>query len=184
MKDVFDLLVQVITVDIFIGFGLYSILYVLVMTFKKDLKLLQTLDTNSTRFVVFVGIIYFAINLIWTINLFAEPGVYKVRGQYWWVPWLQPLIWTMITQLFWINKIKELKVIRIIIAILLIVSFERYVIIVTSFHRDYIPWNWMMFSWITPTEIIIGLTTKIILFCALATLYSYVLGKLKLILNY
>jgi hypothetical protein len=46
MKDVFDLLVQIITVDIFIGFGLYSILYVLVTTFKKDLKLLQTLDTN------------------------------------------------------------------------------------------------------------------------------------------
>jgi hypothetical protein len=183
MKGVFDLLAQIITVDIFIGFGLYSILYVLVTIFKKDIKLLETLDMNSTRFIVFVGIVYFAINLIWTISLFAEPEDSKVRGQYWWVPWLQLLIWTSITQLFWIKKLKELKLIRIIIAILLIVSFERYVIIVTSFHRDYIPWNWMMFSSITPTEIVIGLTTKIILFCGLATLYSFMLGKLKLILN-
>jgi hypothetical protein len=181
MKDVFDFLAQLITVDIFIGFGLYSILYVLVSALKKDVNLLETLDENSTRFIVFVGLIYFAINLIWAISLFAEPSDFKVRGQYWWAPWLQPLIWTFITQLFWIKRIKELKFIRIIIAVLLIVSFERYVIIVTSIHRDYIPWNWVMFSWITPTEIIIGLTTKIILFCGLATLYSLTVRKLKLI---
>jgi hypothetical protein len=185
MKDFLDLVMHVIRVDIFIGFGLYSILYVLITLFKKDIRLLETMDLNSARFITFAGIIYFLSIVFWTILSFATlPDSNTAPRQFWWVPWLQPLIWILITQLFWINKIKNIKVLRVVIAMVLIVSFEMFVIIVTSLHRDHVPETWStesgtIFNWISPSELIFGLTTKIVLFCLLATLYVFIVDKLK-----
>jgi hypothetical protein len=177
---------QIIRIDIFIGFGLYSILYVLITLFKKDIRLLETVDLNSARFIVFSGIIYFLSIIIWTVISVATLHDFDTgRTQFWWAPWLQSLLWILITQLFWIKKIRNVKILRVVIAILLIVSFEMYVIIVTSFHRDYVPeiWTtraWTMFNWTTPSEIILGLTTKIVLFCLLSTLYVFIVDRIKL----
>lgn len=181
MRDFLDLTIQVITIDIFIGFGVFSFLYVLITLFKKDINFLTTLDSKAVRFIIFTGLVYLTLVTVGTIYSLTTSDGKQTRGQYWWAPWLQPLIWTVITQLFWIKKIREIKILRIIIAILLIISFERYVIIVTSFHRDYLPGTWAMFSFLTPTEIILGLTAKVIVFVLLSTLYSFIADRLKLI---
>lgn len=187
MKDFFSFVIEFIRVDIFIGFGLYSILYVLITLFKKDIQLLETLDKNSARFIVFAGIIYFLSIVVWAILSFAmldDPEL-KQR-QFWWAPWIQQLIWILITQLFWIQKVRKIKILRILIVIPLIISFEMFVILVTSFHRDYVPSWWStgeggtIFSWISPWELLLGLTLKIGLFCLLATLYGFVVDRLKL----
>lgn len=183
MKDFLDLTIQVITIDIFIGFGVVSILYVLITLFKKDIKFLTTLDSNAAKFIVFTGLIYFTLVTVGTIYTLTTSDGQQIHGQYWWAPWLQPLIWTVITQLFWIRKIREIKILRVVIAILFIISFERYVIIVTSFHRDYLPGTWAMFSFLTPKEIILGLTTKVFVFVLLSTLYSFITDRLKLIVS-
>ena len=186
MEDFLDLVVQIIRVDIFIGFGLYSLLYVLITFFKKDIRLLETLDANSVRFITFAGIIYFLSIVIPTIiSVTTSSDSNAEHRQFWWVPWLQPLIWILITQIFWIKKIRNIKILRVLIAILLIVSFEMYVIIVTSFHRDYLPatWatgTWTLFDWMSPFEIILGMTAKVILFCLLSTLYVFIVDRLKL----
>ena len=182
MKDFLDLIIQIIKVDIFIGFGLYSILYVLITLFKRDIRLLETVDLNSARFIVFAGIIYFLSIIIWTI--ISSYDFDSGRRQFWWTPWLQPLLWILITQLFWIKKIRNIKILRVVISILLIVSFEMYVIIVTSLHRDYVPetWTtgtWTMFNWMTPIGIILGLVTKVALFCLLSTLYVFIADRKK-----
>jgi len=70
--------------------------------------------------------------------------------------------WTMITcnvitpQLFWFNKIRKSPTATFIISIFVNIGmwFERFVIIVTSLHRDYLPSSWANYS---PTFVEIGI---------------------------
>ena len=51
-------------------------------------------------------------------------------------------------QLFWIKAVRRNMVIVFIISIFVNIGmwFERFVIIVTSLHRDYLPSNWAYYS--------------------------------------
>ena len=70
--------------------------------------------------------------------------------------------WTMMTcnvispQLFWIKKIRTNLTATFILSIVVNIGmwFERFVIIVTSLHRDYIPSSWSMFY---PTWVDVGI---------------------------
>lgn len=70
--------------------------------------------------------------------------------------------WTMMTcnvispQLFWIKKIRTNLTATFILSIVVNIGmwFERFVIIVTSLHRDYLPSSWSMFY---PTWVDIGI---------------------------
>lgn len=69
--------------------------------------------------------------------------------------------WTMMTcnvispQLFWIKKIRTNLTATFILSIVVNIGmwFERFVIIVTSLHRDYVPSSWSMFY---PTWVDVG----------------------------
>ena len=70
--------------------------------------------------------------------------------------------WTMMTcnvispQLFWFKKIRRSLIATFILSIVVNIGmwFERYVIIVTSLHRDYVPSSWGEF---VPTVVDIGI---------------------------
>jgi len=75
-------------------------------------------------------------------------------------------------QLMWFKKLRTSIVFSFIISIVVNVGmwFERFVIIVTSLHRDYLPSSWTMF---TPTFVDIGIFLGTIgFFFALFLLYS------------
>jgi molybdopterin-containing oxidoreductase family membrane subunit len=59
-------------------------------------------------------------------------------------------------QLMWIKKLRRSLIFTYIISIVVNIGmwFERFVIIVTSVHRDYLPSSWSMFY---PTHIDIGI---------------------------
>jgi molybdopterin-containing oxidoreductase family membrane subunit len=59
-------------------------------------------------------------------------------------------------QLFWFRKLRRSIVATFIISIFVNIGmwFERFVIIVTSLHRDYLPSSWSMFY---PTFVDIGI---------------------------
>ena len=59
-------------------------------------------------------------------------------------------------QIMWIKKIRTSIIISFIISIVVNVGmwFERFVIIVTSLHRDFLPSSWVMFS---PSFVDIGI---------------------------
>jgi Ni/Fe-hydrogenase subunit HybB-like protein len=69
--------------------------------------------------------------------------------------------WTMMTcnvispQLFWFKKLRTSLTFTFVMSIIINIGmwFERYVIIVTSLHRDYVPSSWTMFS---PTFVDLG----------------------------
>ncbi|MFN7492968.1 MAG: hypothetical protein ACK5RG_08650 [Cyclobacteriaceae bacterium] len=186
MIDVVDLSIEIIRLDIFIGFGVYSLLYVLITLFKKDIPILETIDHNASRFIVFSGIVFSALNILWIILAIATLPDYTInQREYWWAPWIQIALWVFITQLFRIPKIRKAKMLRIVFALLLIVSYEMFVIIVTSIHRDYVPVSWFMgsrsaFDWIAPYGIVVGLLTKVVFFCLLSTLYTFIADRVKL----
>jgi len=80
----------------------------------------------------------------------------RASGPYWWAYWSMMTCNVITPQLFWFKKIRRSFVATFIISIFVNIGmwFERFVIIVTSLHRDYLPSSWTMFH---PTFVDIGI---------------------------
>jgi len=80
----------------------------------------------------------------------------RATGPYWWAYWSMMTCNVITPQLFWFPKIRKSLVATFIISIFVNIGmwFERFVIIVTSLHRDYLPSSWMMFH---PSFVDIGI---------------------------
>ncbi|MGZ5303728.1 MAG: NrfD/PsrC family molybdoenzyme membrane anchor subunit, partial [Bacteroidia bacterium] len=74
----------------------------------------------------------------------------RAFGPYWWSYWIMVTCNVVTPQLFWSRKIRRSPVAIFIISIFVNIGmwFERFVIIVTSLHRDFLPSSWAMY---TPT---------------------------------
>ncbi|WP_297762725.1 NrfD/PsrC family molybdoenzyme membrane anchor subunit [uncultured Muriicola sp.] len=96
----------------------------------------------------------------------------RATGPYWWAYLLMMSCNVVSPQIMWFKKIRTSIVVSFIISIVVNVGmwFERFVIIVTSLHRDYLPSSWTMFS---PTFVDIGIFIGTIgFFFVLFLLYS------------
>ena len=80
----------------------------------------------------------------------------RATGPYWWAYAIMMTCNVLTPQLYWIKSIRTSFVATFVISIFINIGmwFERFVIIVTSLHRDYLPSAWTMFS---PTFIDIGI---------------------------
>ncbi|TAF33035.1 MAG: hydrogenase [Cytophagales bacterium] len=74
----------------------------------------------------------------------------RATGQYWWSYWAMMTCNVISPQLFWFKRIRTSIVMTFVLSIVVNIGmwFERFVIIVTSLHRDYLPSSWGYF---TPT---------------------------------
>ena len=72
----------------------------------------------------------------------------RATGPYWWAYWTMMTCNVVSPQLFWFKKIRTSIVATFILSIVVNIGmwFERFVIIVTSLHRDYLPSSWAMFQ--------------------------------------
>jgi molybdopterin-containing oxidoreductase family membrane subunit len=79
----------------------------------------------------------------------------RATGPYFWAYWSMMTCNVISPQLFWFKKIRTNIIATFILSIIVNIGmwFERFVIIVTSLHRDYLPSSWSMFH---PTFIDIG----------------------------
>ena len=79
----------------------------------------------------------------------------RATGPYWWAYALMMGCNVLTPQLYWIKSIRESFIATFILSIFVNIGmwFERFVIIVTSLHRDFLPSSWTMFS---PTFVDIG----------------------------
>ncbi|MFC6997895.1 NrfD/PsrC family molybdoenzyme membrane anchor subunit [Rufibacter roseus] len=79
----------------------------------------------------------------------------RATGPYWWAYWSMMTCNVITPQLFWFRGIRRSLTATFIISIFVNIGmwFERFVIIVTSLHRDFLPSSWVMFS---PTAIDVG----------------------------
>lgn len=105
-----------------------------------------------------VGIAYITEFVIaWYSGVDAEQYVFvnRARGPYAWAYWSMMSCNVLSPQFFWFKKIRTSVVATFILSIVVNIGmwFERFVIIVTSLHRDYLPSSWSYFS---PTLVDIG----------------------------
>ena len=79
----------------------------------------------------------------------------RALGPYWWAYWGMMLCNVVSPQLFWSRKLRRSIFWTFFLSIVVNIGmwFERFVIIVTSIHRDYLPSSWIMYS---PTWVDIG----------------------------
>jgi len=112
----------------------------------------------------------------------------RATGPYWWAYWSMMTCNVITPQLFWFKKIRINIPFAWILSIIVNIGmwFERFVIIVTSLHRDYIPSSWVMFypTW-TDVGIFVGsiglFFTMFLLF--IRVLPSVAMAEVKLLLK-
>jgi molybdopterin-containing oxidoreductase family membrane subunit len=112
----------------------------------------------------------------------------RATGPYWWAYWSMMTCNVITPQLFWFKKLRTSLIVSFILSIFVNIGmwFERFVIIVTSLHRDFIPSSWSMFH---PTFVDVGIFLGTIgIFFTLFLLFSrffpvLALNELKSILK-
>ncbi|BDD05094.1 NrfD/PsrC family molybdoenzyme membrane anchor subunit [Aureibacter tunicatorum] len=105
-----------------------------------------------------VGIAYITEFFIaWYSGVQAEQYAFinRMTGPYWWAYWSMMTCNVFSPQLFWFKKIRRSIAATFFLSIVVNIGmwFERFVIIVTSLHRDYLPSSWAYF---TPTAYDVG----------------------------
>jgi len=72
----------------------------------------------------------------------------RATGNYWWAYWTMITCNVIIPQIFWVKKMRTNIAVMFAVSIMINIGmwFERFVIIVTSLHRDYLPSSWGYFS--------------------------------------
>lgn len=180
----FDFILNFIRIDLILGFGWYSVLFFTLKLFKYKKDLLTEFDKDACKTFVFLGILFaviwfLAVTLDYAMIMTEDEKTQflgRLTGEYSFGIWFQPLFWLIITQLIRFNIIKKFLFFRILIVIPFVLTFERFVIIVTSLHRDYLPSSWTMyvdlgFTW---WEFLLSILLKAIEFGIIVLAYKYV----------
>ena len=78
----------------------------------------------------------------------AYAFINRATGPFWWAYWAMMTCNVVSPQLFWVRSIRRSVKWTFFISVIVNIGmwFERFVIIVTSLHRDYIPSSWANFS--------------------------------------
>jgi molybdopterin-containing oxidoreductase family membrane subunit len=149
---------------IFSGFAMVLTLMLITRdVFKlKDYITLEHIESMNKVIILtgsIVGVAYITEFFIaWYSGVEYEQYAFinRATGPYWWAYWSMMTCNVITPQLFWFRKIRRSVVLTFIISIFVNIGmwFERFVIIVTSLHRDYIPSSWAMFS---PSIIDVGI---------------------------
>lgn len=149
-------------------------------------------DKSALQVIIYGGIVWL---LLWLISIFSYymklDGIDKseyynrLTGQYSYGIWIQPIFWFLLTQLYRIKFIKRFLIFRIAISLLFVVTLERFVILATSLHRDYLPndWTWGINLTLNPYWLFLGWVGKILIFLLLVTLYHFAKRKIKTLYN-
>lgn len=74
--------------------------------------------------------------------------VNRAFGPYWWAYWIMATCNVIIPQVFWFKRFRRHIPTMFVVSIFVNIGmwFERFVITVTSLHRDFLPANWGMFN--------------------------------------
>jgi len=182
MQHTLNLLLEIIRIDFFIAFGIFSLIYLIISVFIKK-TILENIDNHAISFISFLGIIFLIIWITSIIISYTENSIdeknymlNRMFGKYWFGYWAQPLLWILATQLYRFKKISENILFRIVSSFILIISIEQYIILITSLHSDYLPSSYRMHNNadIYPENLIISLLIKITIYLCFSELYRLI----------
>ena len=120
----------------------------------KDLITTRHLDVMAkvmlaTGWIVFYGYMMEAFVAWYSASYFEGFVIWnRMTGPYWWSLWLLVLCNGLVPQLLWLKKVRTTPLTLFCISIVVNIGMwlERYVIIVTSLHRDFLPSSWGMYA--------------------------------------
>ncbi len=150
----------------------------------KKLAFKEAFILTGVQVLRFVGILYFILFCIdaylqyttSSSNAGTVSVVPPMFGPYWIYYWFSPLMYLLLSQLFWIKKLYIKKVALITLAImLLILPSQRFVVFITSFHRDYLPSSWIMYSGNMALQVLLNIV--VFIFAVFTVMIAT--GKLK-----
>src|SRR6188474_933984 len=74
--------------------------------------------------------------------------VNRATGPYWWTYWMLILCNVIAPQVLWLRKARTNVILLFVLSLVVNVGMwlERFVIIVTSLHRDFLPSSWGMYA--------------------------------------
>ena len=141
---------------IFSGFGMVATLLVVarkVMNYENYITI-GNLEAMTKIIMVtgtLVGIAYlteFFIAWYSVVEYEQYAFINRATGPYWWAYWSMMSCNLIAPQVFWFKWARTTPWFIFIMSIVVNVGmwFERFVIIVTSLHRDYLPSSWVMYS--------------------------------------
>lgn len=137
---------------IFGGFAMVEILLILTrrLFHWEDLITVSHLENMNKILLVtgmIVGYAYFVeLFTAWYSGNIYEMYAFRNRltGDYGWIYWLMVFCNVLSVQVFWSKKLRRNLIVMFIVSILVTIGmwFERFVIIVTSLTRDFLPSAW------------------------------------------
>lgn len=149
---------------IFSGFAMVLTLLIIV---RKALNLEDYITVNHVesmnKIIIvtgsIVGIAYLTeLFMAWYSGVEYERYTFlnRATGPYWWAYWIMMTCNVITPQLFWFKRLRRNLIFTFIISIFINIGmwFERFVIVVTSLHRDYLPSSWSFYK---PTLVEVGL---------------------------
>jgi molybdopterin-containing oxidoreductase family membrane subunit len=151
---------------IFSGFGMVLTLMIITREVMnlKDYITLEHIDAMAKVTMVtgmMVGFAYATEFFIaWYSGSYWERYIFLNRafGPYWWSYWAMVTCNLFIPQVFWVKKLRRSPWFVFIISIFVNIGmwFERFVIIVTSLHRDFLTSSWRMYTptWVEVTILV------------------------------
>ena len=142
---------------IFSGFGMVVTLMVILREVVPKFKSYITIDhmENMNKIIMTTGLLVgyaYASEffMAWYSGSPYEGYTFLNRafGPYWWAYWIMTTCNVFIPQIFWSKKMRRSIPVMFVVSIFVNIGmwFERFVITVTSLHRDFLPSNWGMFN--------------------------------------
>jgi hypothetical protein len=130
----------------------------------KELMTMKHLENMNKIMLVTGSLVGYAYSMEFFIAWYSgneyERYVFinRATGPYWWAYWAMVTCNVLVPQLFWFKKMRTSIPVMFAASILINIGmwFERFVIIVTSLHRDYLPSSWGYFH---PTIVDVGCFT-------------------------
>ncbi len=173
-------LCDILRFDLLIGFGVYSIAFSLLWVFRVRDRRLRAFDESAWRVAMVVGIgvgvLLFVQMLIYIMT--AEPEkasayLRQLTGPYWLGYILQIVIPVVFAGLLRVKILRGWLVYRLLMLFFCVFGFEQYVILVTSFHRDFLPSSWAPLGMPSWADVVFGLPVKMFLFLLVAGIYYF-----------
>jgi len=141
---------------IFSGFGMVLTLLIPLRSMCKleDIITMRHIDVMCKVTLATGSIVGYAYGMeffiAWYSGSLVERFAFinRAMGPYWWGYWTMITCNVLVPQLFWFKKVRQNLVIVFILSILVNIGmwFERFVIVVISLHRDFLPTNWGYFK--------------------------------------
>lgn len=149
---------------VFSGFAMVNTLLIIMRKVSnlEDYITVQHIELMNIVIMItgsIVGVAYITeLFIAWYSGVEYEQYAFlnRATGPYWWAYWSMMTCNVFSPQFMWFPRLRRSIMFSFFISIIVNIGmwFERFVIIVTSLHRDYLPSSWTMFS---PTFVDIGI---------------------------